>query len=924
MFSDRSPDATQAYAYMMQPSTEAWNTRNDPWSPTGPQHEQRWRGNTPWRAQEQPGPDARFCSPSDPAWYSFSGPRPDNQSMSASAQAATPQEEISRSPSWIERTANKLRESFSPRGKQTSSPGQASTSGGLLFGNSTFVGNVLNAGQEQPKSGRTDRYPAPVGQPQVLGPQGKPTMFSSMFTQAIQRNQPQGYADMTNPVPTIPMVSVQDAGGDQQKAVLTNIESIQQSMQTEASKNVQYHKMRPVEKISSNAALPIDTDGRGARMAMPMSAWHNKNKPRMHYKEQLAQSAISRASQLEQIMYREKDKASDDSRKVGSMLPAVVANPKYLQKPYNSVFGRQFAEKINPDRETGKTVEQIQEVHDINMARMHADETRRDEFLNGVVPNRHKKCNFDDEIHSAVSEDEDGRSGTRRKSAKHTPSVRSSRTDKSIRTGFGGDVPMAPPEVFPQMTAEDAKAAYMSMIDRSPLRQGGPQASNYNENDPFNLNCETYQSHECGQCRQDYKQGHMVTRLGCGHCVHSGCLHKCKHTCPVCGVPSEPAIQWRWQDFGQDFTQPVNVIQFPDKTWRIKPTWISSDFDQEVADKIMQEVEAMGPTFTGPDVSQSQSQHSTVINAEVRVEHSQTEMHVIGTPSSEGTVYGPVPAWPQVNSSPPETSRPPSPRAEPSEFSSVEMVPSRNDLSPTLSEVSQSVSQFYPTWGVTEGDMIDWANTPSGTFMNGSSPMPGRGTEVYHAETRLWGKQKGVLVDPGSVYNLAGDNWVTEIGLEAVSYGKKPKQTAREKPLNVSGVGNGSQQAKYNVKLPLALKQTDGKVVTGTFESPTIPSSGLPALLGLTALVNNRAIIDFDKRVMYLQGPGDVDLDKVLAPGARAYQLEKAPSGHLILPCNHYEELKQQEAKSAKKETDPIVLTVNNKPDAGAFIKSSI
>ena len=140
--------------------------------------------------------------------------------------------------------------------------------------------------------------------------------------------------------------------------------------------------------------------------------------------------------------------------------------------------------------------------------------------------------------------------------------------------------------------------------------------------------------------------------------------------------------------------------------------------------------------------------------------------------------------------------------------------------------------------------MIDWANTPSGTFMNGSSPMPGRGTEVYHAETRLWGKQKGVLVDPGSVYNLAGDNWVTEIGLEAVSYGKKPKQTQREKPLNVSGVGNGSQQAKYNVKLPLALKQTDGKVVTGTFESPTIPSSGLPALLGLTALVNNRAIID--------------------------------------------------------------------------------
>ena len=97
----------------------------------------------------------------------------------------------------------------------------------------------------------------------------------------------------------------------------------------------------------------------------------------------------------------------------------------------------------------------------------------------------------------------------------------------------------------------------------------------------------------------------------------------------------------------------MNVIQFPDKTWRIKPTWVSPEYEQEVTEKILQEVEAMGPTFTGPDVLQSQSQQMTVINAEVRVEHSQAEVHVIGTPSSEGTPYGPVPALSLIHISEP-------------------------------------------------------------------------------------------------------------------------------------------------------------------------------------------------------------------------------------------------------------------------------
>ena len=47
----------------------------------------------------------------------------------------------------------------------------------------------------------------------------------------------------------------------------------------------------------------------------------------------------------------------------------------------------------------------------------------------------------------------------------------------------------------------------------------------------------------------------------------------------------------------------------------------------------------------------------------------------------------------------------------------------------------------------------------------------------------------------------------------------------------------------------------------------------------------NRAVIDFDKMLMYFVGPGDYDLSRSLPPGTDCYQCELAPSGHLVIPC---------------------------------------
>ena len=64
---------------------------------------------------------------------------------------------------------------------------------------------------------------------------------------------------------------------------------------------------------------------------------------------------------------------------------------------------------------------------------------------------------------------------------------------------------------------------------------------------------------------------------------------------------------------------------------------------------------------------------------------------------------------------------------------------------------------------------------------------------IAHAQTRLADGRHSVIVDPGSVGNLCGDKWAKDIATAAVRAGEKPEHKKRARPLDVSGVGNGSQ-----------------------------------------------------------------------------------------------------------------------------------
>ena len=208
-----------------------------------------------------------------------------------------------------------------------------------------------------------------------------------------------------------------------------------------------------------------------------------------------------------------------------------------------------------------------------------------------------------------------------------------------------------------------------------------------------------------------------------------------------------------------------------------------------------------------------------------------------------------------------------------------------------MTTVNDSVFVVIPN---TFADDTDWA-ARGGTSFGQQCLAGGRQADggqavptVYPVETRLASGRPALLLDIGSVGNLAGDEWVKQQATVAVQHGLQPEQHKRDKPLTVRGVGQGGQKCMHNCKLPIALGAADGKVITGTYEVPTVPNSTLPALLGLTAATECRMLIDTVTQKVYMLGPGDYDLMKALPPGTTCFQCEKASSGHLMLPCAEF------------------------------------
>lgn len=197
--------------------------------------------------------------------------------------------------------------------------------------------------------------------------------------------------------------------------------------------------------------------------------------------------------------------------------------------------------------------------------------------------------------------------------------------------------------------------------------------------------------------------------------------------------------------------------------------------------------------------------------------------------------------------------------------------------------VDQSAAASPETGFHTPESSFPWWPVPAG-------PTPKTSAQpAYHTTThRTESGQLGLLVDPGSYGNLVGDQWLATAVREAQQFGFKASHKGMTSPLEVGGVGSGTQQCRQQVTIPAAIRASDGTTTQATYTAPVIPSSACPALLGLKSLKNQRTVLDLtDNRMILL--PPSTPLE--IPVGSEVYGLEQAATGHLLLPISEYERL---------------------------------
>ena len=134
-----------------------------------------------------------------------------------------------------------------------------------------------------------------------------------------------------------------------------------------------------------------------------------------------------------------------------------------------------------------------------------------------------------------------------------------------------------------------------------------------------------------------------------------------------------------------------------------------------------------------------------------------------------------------------------------------------------------------------------------------------------------------------------------QLAQKAIVSGYHPTQETIVPPLLVKGVGNGHQECKWKGKFPIALRHNnDQEHHVHTFEAPICEGTGedLPGLLGGRTMETEKMILDFGTKLCHIPGPGEVII--TLPPGSITIPMERAPSGHFVLPVDGFDQVPER------------------------------
>jgi hypothetical protein len=154
--------------------------------------------------------------------------------------------------------------------------------------------------------------------------------------------------------------------------------------------------------------------------------------------------------------------------------------------------------------------------------------------------------------------------------------------------------------------------------------------------------------------------------------------------------------------------------------------------------------------------------------------------------------------------------------------------------------------------------------------------------QVYHANVRL-AHTESLLIDTGSVKNIAGDKWAQRVAALAKKHGQGSSFEKIDKVF-VDGIGSGASSCDTHCQVPIRFKNG----VSSTFQTNLISQSEVPALLGLDSMSNHSTLLDIPNRKIIFLGQGKYSVE--LPPGSMILSLERAPTGHLLLPISEWQE----------------------------------
>ena len=177
----------------------------------------------------------------------------------------------------------------------------------------------------------------------------------------------------------------------------------------------------------------------------------------------------------------------------------------------------------------------------------------------------------------------------------------------------------------------------------------------------------------------------------------------------------------------------------------------------------------------------------------------------------------------------------------------------------------------------------------------------------FHTAVRIPGHE-GILLDTGAVDNLSGDKWCERVEQVASTHGQG-SQWKDIKSTPVEGVGSGASTISKEVVLPLCLPDKS----SATFTTAVVSSSELPALMGLNSISHHKILLDpFHKKAIF-PGPGGFQLS--LSPGSAVFELERASTGHLLLPVTCWPEKSNSVARPVVHKSAPRAFMSTDKSE---------